>query len=195
MKGYHSAGLPGLGRYWEDCQLNEYVDNFQMYSRYWPVPGVSKRKRFALLFATYHPKIIQDSVSYKENARNHRNFWQHYAVFVEHVVNDVQPYACAFYAADGRVTGLPWNKCLITDLENERPIVLIDLANIKVGTSRYVSGNGSEATFNLAAWEFLHIEEIQNFNSVDWDRATCLMQNLHFESAMAAFHAATEDFY
>ena len=148
------------------------------------------------MYAVYHPKVIQDLDSEKEDARNHRHLWHQYSIFFDRVVNDAKPYACAFQRPDKTVVGLPWNQCFISSLTNERPVILIDLAELKVGTSRDVNFDDDDfyGTFNLAAWEFLHIDEIRNFNSVNWSPATCLMQDVHFPDAMKAFYAATERF-
>ena len=145
------------------------------------------------------PRIIQkfvlDWVSYREDARNHRNFWHHYTIFFRHVVDKRWPYACAFHNPDGTISGLPWDQCFHNNLPDDlRPIVVIDLDNLKVGTFLDIIDDEIHGTYNLAAWELLHIEEIENFNSVDWAPAKCLMQDGNFQDAMRAFRAATEQY-
>ena len=162
-----------------------------MYTRYWSVPNDDYR--FGLMFATYHPKIVLDAMSTKEDARNHRNHWNHYVIFFHLQGTDASPYACAWHKTDGTITGIPWAWCLQNPV-NQRPNVLITLDGLKVGNSVHVLDDQFRGTFNLAAWEFLHIGEIDNFNGVDWTPAQCLMQDKNFDIEMKGFLAATEQY-
>ena len=164
-----------------------------MYSRFWSAPRLGI---FALMYATYYPKIIEADLSTPDSVISHRHSWTQFTVFLDTTRELEEAYACAWRKADGIIRAVPWTYCCHYEF-GQRPIVTADRDFLDVYPDPrfpYTEFAVKEGTFKLAVWELLHIEEINNFNTVDWSPAKCLMQDKYFDSEMRELYQASLKF-
>ena len=167
-----------------------------MYTRRWD--AADGTGRFTLMYATYYPKFMLELVPGEKGGTNgwnyHKHFWTSFTMFLKMNGQDKVPYACAWRERDGKLLVFPWTKCYIANV-GVRPLITADRGHLNTQTEFTPDlDTVKQNTFPLAIWEYLQPAEMDNFNSVDWSPARCLMQDTYFVPEMQELYKASQTF-